>query len=61
MTRVRILAGVGNFSLHPLTGTGAQSASYPVVTDGSFDWAETDHSLPASDEVKNAWSYISTR
>jgi hypothetical protein len=38
-------------------GSGAQSASYPRDTRGSFpegkeDWRETDHSPPSSVEVK---------
>jgi hypothetical protein len=47
------------------TGSGAHPASCSIGTCGSFPgvkWQgrETDHSLPSSAEVKNAWSYTST-
>jgi hypothetical protein len=36
-SRVRFLAGAGNFSLHHVqNGSGAHSASYPMGTRGSF-------------------------
>jgi hypothetical protein len=64
---VQFLAGAGNFSLrHRVqTGSGADSASYPVGTKGSFPGVKrpgraADHSHPSSAEVKNAWSYNST-
>jgi hypothetical protein len=66
-SRVRFLAGAGNFSLHHRVqnGSGAHPASYPMGTVGSFPGVkrpgrEADHSSPSSAEVKNAWSYTST-
>jgi hypothetical protein len=66
-SRVRFLAGAGNFSLHHCVqnGSGAHPASYPMSTRGSFPWIkrpghEADHSPQSSAEVKNAWSYTST-
>jgi hypothetical protein len=56
-----------SFSLHyrVQNGSGAQPASYPMGTRGSFPWVkrperEADHSPPSSAKVKNAWSYTST-
>jgi hypothetical protein len=60
-------SGAGNFSLHHhvQNGSGAQPASYPVGTGGSFPgvkWLgyETDLSPPFSAKVKNACIYTST-
>jgi hypothetical protein len=66
-SRVRFLAGAGNFSLHHRVqnGSGAHPASYPMGTRGSFPgWVkrkgrDVDHLPPPSAEVKNAWSYTS--
>jgi hypothetical protein len=56
---VRFPAGAGNFSLNHRVqkGSGAQPASYPMGTRGSFPgvkWLrrEADHSHPSSAEVK---------
>jgi hypothetical protein len=58
-SRVRFLAGDGNFSLHhPVqNGSGAHPASYTMGTRGSFPEGkaaglEADHSPPSSAEVK---------
>jgi hypothetical protein len=66
-SRVRFPAGAGNFSLHHRVqnASGANPASYPMDTGGSFPeikqpGPEADHSPPSSVEVKNAWSYTST-
>jgi hypothetical protein len=47
-------------------GSGAHPVSYPMGTRSSFlgvkgPGREADHSPPSSAEVKNAWSYTSTR
>jgi hypothetical protein len=67
MTRVRFLAGAGNFSLQPHihTGSGAHPTSYPMGTGAlslGVKWPghEADHSPPTSAEVKNALSSTST-
>jgi hypothetical protein len=63
----RFPAGAGNFSVHHSVqnGSGAQPASYPMGTRGSFPggkaagaWSWSLTSISA--EVKNVWSYIST-
>jgi hypothetical protein len=61
-SRVRFPAGAGNFYLHHRlqNGSGAQPASYPIGTRGSFPGGKAVHSPPSSAEVKNAWSYTST-
>jgi hypothetical protein len=54
-------AGAKDFSSRPCiqTGSGAQPASYPIGTGGSFPggkvWLrrDADHSPPSSAEVKN--------
>jgi hypothetical protein len=58
-SRVRFLAGAGNFSLHHRVqnGSGVHPASYPTGTRGSFPGGkgpgrEADHSPPSSAEVK---------
>jgi hypothetical protein len=58
-SRVRFPAGAGNFSLHHCVqnSSGAQPASYPMGTRGSFPGVkrpgrEADHSPPSSSEVK---------
>jgi hypothetical protein len=58
-SRVRFLAGAGNFSLHHRVqnGSGAHPASYPRGKLGSFPGGkaagrEADHSPPSSVEVK---------
>jgi hypothetical protein len=58
-SRIRFPAGAGNFSLHHhvQTDSGAQPASYPMGTRGSFPGVkrpgrEADHSPPSSAEVK---------
>jgi hypothetical protein len=59
-SRVRFLAGAGNFSLHHhvQNGSGAHPASYPMGTRGFFPGEvkrpgrEADHSPPSSAEVK---------
>jgi hypothetical protein len=58
-SKVRFLAGAGNFSLHHhvQNGSGAHPASYPMSTRGSFleierPGREADHSPPSSAEVK---------
>jgi hypothetical protein len=48
------------------TGSGAHAASYPRVPGSlslEIKWprCEADHSPPSSAEVKNAWSYTSSR
>jgi hypothetical protein len=58
---VRSLAGAEDFSssLCVQTGSGAQPASYPMDTGGSFPGGkarpgrDADHSPPSSAEVKN--------
>jgi len=66
-SRVRFLAGAGNFSFHHLVQniSGAHPASYPMGTRGSSlgvkrPGREADQLPPFSAEVKNAWSYTST-
>jgi hypothetical protein len=58
-SRVRFLAGAGNFSPHygVQNSSGAHPASYPMGTRDSFPGVkrpgnEADHSLPSSAEVK---------
>jgi hypothetical protein len=53
-SRVRFLAGAGNFSLHHCVqnGSGAHPASYQMGTRSSFPGGEADHSPPSSAEVK---------
>jgi hypothetical protein len=58
----RIPAENGNYSLHHRVQTGSEthSTSYPMGTGDSLPgvkrpWSESDHSLPSSAEVKNAW------
>jgi hypothetical protein len=58
-SRVRFLAGAGNFSLHHRlqNSSGAHPASYPMGTRNSFPGVkrpgrESDHSPPSSAEVK---------
>jgi hypothetical protein len=58
-SRVRFLAGVGNFSLHyrVQNGSGAHPASYPMGTRAvslqvKRPGREADHSPPSSAEVK---------
>jgi hypothetical protein len=58
-SRVRFPVGAGKFSLHHhvQNGSGAQPASYPISTRGSFPGVklpghEADHSPPSSAEVK---------
>jgi hypothetical protein len=58
-SRVRFPARAGNFSLHHRVqnSSGAQPASYPICTRGSFPGVkrpgnEADHSSPSSTEVK---------
>jgi hypothetical protein len=58
-SRVRFLAGAGNFSLHHRVqnGSGAHPASYPMGIRGPFPGGkaperEADHSSPSSAEVK---------
>jgi hypothetical protein len=65
---VRVPGGTGNFLLHHRvqTGSAAHPASYPMGIRGSFlgverSGREANHPLPSSAEVKNAWSYTSTR
>jgi hypothetical protein len=46
------------------TGSGIHPTSYPMGTGGYFNGVklqggETNHSLPASAEVKNIWLYTS--
>jgi hypothetical protein len=63
-SRVRFLAGAGNFSLHHRIQNGSGPTQPPI------QWVpvalslglkrpgrEADHSPPSSAEVKNAWSY----
>jgi hypothetical protein len=66
-SRVRFPAGAGNFSLHHRVqnGSGAQPASCPMDTRGSFPGVrrpgrEADHSPSSSAEVKYAWNYTPT-
>jgi hypothetical protein len=63
----RFPAGAGNFSLHHCVqkGSGTHTALYPMGAGGSFllvkrPRREADHTPPTIDEVKNAWSYISS-
>jgi hypothetical protein len=64
---VRFLAGIPDvYLLHNVqTDFGAHPASYTVGT-GALPpevermMSETDHSLPSSADIKNAWSYAST-
>jgi hypothetical protein len=47
------------------TGSGTHTASYPMITGGSFSRVkrpgrEAYHSTPTSVEVENAWSYTHT-
>jgi hypothetical protein len=65
-SRVRFLAGTGDFSLHHCVqnGSGAHPASYPAGTRGSFPgikWPghEAGHSPPSSAEVKE-WVEVYT-
>jgi hypothetical protein len=58
-SKVRFLVGARNFSLnhHIPNDSGAQPASYPMGTRGSFlgvkrPGREADHSHPSSAEVK---------
>jgi hypothetical protein len=58
-SRVQVLAGAGNFSLHHYVqnGSGAHPASYPMGTRalslGIKQWGcEAGHSPPSSVEVK---------
>jgi hypothetical protein len=58
-SRVRFLAGAGNFPLHHRVqnGSGAHPASYPMGTRGSFPGVkrpgrEADYSPPSSAEIK---------
>jgi hypothetical protein len=48
-SRVRVLVGAGNFSLHHRVqnGSGAHPASYPMGTSGSF----------SENKVARAWSW----
>jgi hypothetical protein len=66
-SRVRIPAGVGNFSLHHRVqkGSGAHPVPHPVGTGAlslGVRWPgrEADHSPPLSAKDKNAWSSTST-
>jgi hypothetical protein len=66
-SRVRFLAGAGNFSLRYRvhTGSGTLPASYPMGTGDlspGLKWPEREahRSPPSSAEAKNAWSYTST-
>jgi hypothetical protein len=57
--------GPRNLSLHYLvqTGFGTHRVSYPLGAEGCFpkrSGREANHSPPSHDEIKNAWSYIST-
>jgi hypothetical protein len=59
-SRVRFLAGAGNFSLHNRVqnGSGVHPASHPMGTRGSFPGIkrpgrEADHPPPSSAEVKD--------
>jgi hypothetical protein len=64
MTGGRFLTGAGNFSVRHLVQNSSEAypASYSI---GSMTLSpgikrpgrETDHSLPSSVEVENAWSY----
>jgi hypothetical protein len=63
-SRVRFLAGAGNFSLHHRVqnGSGAHPPSYPMGTRCSFPGVkrpgrEADHSPPSSAEVKE-WAEL---
>jgi hypothetical protein len=63
-SRVRVLGGAGNFSLHHSvqTGSGFHQASYPMGTRASFlgverQGREADHSPLSSADVKNVWGY----
>jgi hypothetical protein len=62
-SRVRFLAGAGNFSLHHRVqnGFGAHPALYPVGTRGFFLWGVklTTH-LHLVPRSKNEWIYTST-
>jgi hypothetical protein len=67
-SRVQFPTGAGNSSLYHRiqNGSGAHPASYTMVTGVlspgvKWPWREADHSPPSSAEVKNAWSYTSTR
>jgi hypothetical protein len=63
---VRVPAVCGNFPLHyrVQSGSGAQPASYPMGTRGSFPGGKATGAwswpLTPSAEVKNTWSYTST-
>jgi hypothetical protein len=61
-SRVRFPAAVENFSFQHRVqnSSGAQPASYPMGTRGSFPGGKSDHSPPSSAEVQNVWSYTST-
>jgi len=60
---IMCVRGLDFSSLPPCqTGSGAHSASYPMVTEGSFPGVkrpdrQADHSPPSSVEVKNARSF----
>jgi hypothetical protein len=60
-SRVRFLAGAGNFSLHYRVhnGSGAHSASYPMGTRGCFPGVKGAH-LHLVPRSKNVWRYTST-
>jgi hypothetical protein len=50
-----------DFSLHIVhTSSGADPASYPMGTRGSFAGGEADHLPPTCAKVKNTWIYTST-
>jgi len=59
----------GNFSFHHhiQSGSEAHPTSYPMGVLGALSLGikqlghEADHPLPSSAQVKNAWSYTSTR
>jgi hypothetical protein len=42
-------------------GSGAQTAPYPLRSGAKAPGREADHSPPSSAEIKNIWSYTSTR
>jgi hypothetical protein len=66
-SRVRFLAGAGNFSLHHCIKNGSMPTQPPIQRVlGALSLAvkrpgcEADHSPPSTAKVKNAWSYTST-
>jgi hypothetical protein len=66
-SRVRFLAGAGNFLFTAVSRTALEPTQPPIQwVPGDLSLGlkrpvrESDHSLPSSAEVKNAWSYTST-